>query len=586
MLVCMGAGAQVTEISDKGLYSIQFCRTYKDEILKVKSDLTHNKINETNTTTAAVFQFEADEESGVYYLKECSSGKYVYAYETTASTSASQTKIQLGNTTLPASDSETPKESLSRYKWVLSYVGSKGTYGTKLWTIKPKANMAVFWAVYGDSNANPVALYGSVTSGYDHYHFGFVQILNPTLGACIEAGYTASGITSAGYTLDQVAEYYKPTTLDKAGWPTTAAYNTFKTAINALADDAVVKTAYVSPYQTMCSTYTNPTIGAFYRIKDKDGKYLYATEAGQQLAIAATLTNPMSSVFYTANSASSLRFISFLNGYYIYTDYSGSNPVKLNTSVDSYTSYSLDHGASLSIANFPAGSLRFKHSYNSGNYYWYSYNGANIYSSPNQTENNTRGFYFEEVTSLPVTITTAQYATLYSPVALTIPSGVKAYTGKVVGSNLSLTEVSTTIPANTAVVLKADPEIAVNKTFYFPTTTSAAFSGENDLEGTTAAKAKTEGDLVLGNGTHGIGFYGLTGTTLAGFKAYLPAAKVSDARELRIVFADSETTGIESLTPTLSEGEGAQTIYDLQGRKVQKPSRGLYIINGKKVVIK
>ena len=191
-----------------------------------------------------------------------------------------------------------------------------------------------------------------------------------------------------------------------------------------------------------------------------------------------------------------------------------------------------------------------------------------------------------EVSTLPVTISTAQYATLYSPVALTIPSGVKAYTGVVNDDKLTLSEVETTIPANTAVVLKADPVINKSTTFNFETTTSEAFSGNNDLAGYPYAKTKDEGDLVLGNGTHGIGFYGLTGTTLAGFKAYLPAAKVSDARELRIVFADSETTGIESLTPTLSEGEGAQTIYDLQGRKVANPSRGMYIVNGKKGVIK
>jgi hypothetical protein len=48
-----------------------------------------------------------------------------------------------------------------------------------------------------------------------------------------------------------------------------------------------------------------------------------------------------------------------------------------------------------------------------------------------------------------------------------------------------------------------------------------------------------------------------------------------------------ETTDIDSLTPTLSKGEGV--VYDLQGRKVangQKPTaKGLYILNGKKVII-
>ena len=48
----------------------------------------------------------------------------------------------------------------------------------------------------------------------------------------------------------------------------------------------------------------------------------------------------------------------------------------------------------------------------------------------------------------------------------------------------------------------------------------------------------------------------------------------------------SKTTGIESLTPALSQGEGAW--YDLQGRKVSKDQmkKGIYILNGKKIVVK
>ena len=47
---------------------------------------------------------------------------------------------------------------------------------------------------------------------------------------------------------------------------------------------------------------------------------------------------------------------------------------------------------------------------------------------------------------------------------------------------------------------------------------------------------------------------------------------------------DDGTTSIKDLTPALSEGEGAW--YTLQGQRVAKPGKGLYIRNGKKVVIK
>ena len=44
------------------------------------------------------------------------------------------------------------------------------------------------------------------------------------------------------------------------------------------------------------------------------------------------------------------------------------------------------------------------------------------------------------------------------------------------------------------------------------------------------------------------------------------------------------TTSIKDLTPALSEGEGEW--YTLQGQRVAKPGKGVYIRNGKKVVIK
>ena len=69
--------------------------------------------------------------------------------------------------------------------------------------------------------------------------------------------------------------------------------------------------------------------------------------------------------------------------------------------------------------------------------------------------------------------------------------------------------------------------------------------------------------------------------SIKGFRAYfdLPAG----ANAPSISFEDT-TTGITSLTPALSEGEGA--VYNLNGQKVQNAQKGLYIVNGKKVVIK
>ena len=72
------------------------------------------------------------------------------------------------------------------------------------------------------------------------------------------------------------------------------------------------------------------------------------------------------------------------------------------------------------------------------------------------------------------------------------------------------------------------------------------------------------------------------------FRAYmkLPASE-SLARVLDLNFGEDGATGIGSLTPNPSPiGEGNVGFYDLQGRRVLYPKKGLYILNGKKVIIK
>ena len=79
-------------------------------------------------------------------------------------------------------------------------------------------------------------------------------------------------------------------------------------------------------------------------------------------------------------------------------------------------------------------------------------------------------------------------------------------------------------------------------------------------------------------------------------KAYLKV-KASEAKNQSTAYlargfafpGDGETTGIECITVTdesLHSNGNAEGIFDLQGRKVSKPTKGVYINNGKKVIIK
>ena len=144
------------------------------------------------------------------------------------------------------------------------------------------------------------------------------------------------------------------------------------------------------------------------------------------------------------------------------------------------------------------------------------------------------------------------------------------------GDQLTLTEVpNREIPAGKAVILKSSAA-TINLT---PATTSQTLDG-NQLQGTTAEMTGADGNIyVLNKGTNGVGFYKLSASgTIGANKAYLVGPTA--AREF---FLFDEATGIEM--PTAEDVNADAVFYDLQGRRVQNPTKGLYIVNGKKVFI-
>ena len=79
-------------------------------------------------------------------------------------------------------------------------------------------------------------------------------------------------------------------------------------------------------------------------------------------------------------------------------------------------------------------------------------------------------------------------------------------------------------------------------------------------------------------------FASYTGTTVKGFRAYLPVDNSTTGggdSSFRLVFGVS--TGIDTIG---NQPAQEQTVYDLSGRRVERAGKGLYIVNGKKVMIK
>ncbi len=174
----------------------------------------------------------------------------------------------------------------------------------------------------------------------------------------------------------------------------------------------------------------------------------------------------------------------------------------------------------------------------------------------------------------------AQYATVAAPVALNIPADVKAYTVKVDGEVAKLTEITGgVIPAGVAAVIE---KTGAGESYEFTFAPSGSTANANDLQGVyveTTIPAKNNA-YVLADGTKGVGFYLLSETerVLGANKAYLSIP--NDAAGVKAFVLDlGDLTGINS-----TEVAGEEVYYDLQGRRVLKPVKGIYVTkSGKKV---
>ena len=168
-----------------------------------------------------------------------------------------------------------------------------------------------------------------------------------------------------------------------------------------------------------------------------------------------------------------------------------------------------------------------------------------------------------------------EYASLFIPEKdLRIPEGVQAFTGKVNGSSLILTELTGWIPAGTAAILKA----SAGK-YQFKVTKCSPAVGENDLKGTAEAIAADGTQYVLAEKNGVVGFYKAEGTIPAG-KAYIEYTGAAGVKG----FVLDDATGIEEIHNAQCIMHNNNAIFDLSGRRVEKATKGIYLINGKKLM--
>lgn len=218
---------------------------------------------------------------------------------------------------------------------------------------------------------------------------------------------------------------------------------------------------------------------------------------------------------------------------------------------------------------------------NGGRKLYTQVNGSKYYTDAYDGNHNRCRFWLEKVQSLPVSVSAAGYATLYAPVALTIPENVQAYTASFADNKVTLTPIEGTIPANTGVVIEA-----AKGTYNFAITTTEA-TATSDLRGdvATANVDAASAAYILGKtDAQGVGFFKLNSTDRAikGGRAYYVAPNGGAAAAYLF---NGNVTGLEAIKTALNDANAP--VYDLSGRKVAKAVKGgLYIKNGQKFIVK
>lgn len=182
-----------------------------------------------------------------------------------------------------------------------------------------------------------------------------------------------------------------------------------------------------------------------------------------------------------------------------------------------------------------------------------------------------------------VSVSAAGYATYATNYNVIVPSDVEVMTVTVNEDNSTITlhevAASTVIPANTGILVKA-----AQGDYNFAVTSKEGTPLENNNL-VAATKAVTSDGVAkyfaltkLSDGKVGFAVV-KEGVNIPAGKAYL---KVPASTPAKFFGLDGEATGINSVKTAKAEG----AYYTLEGVKTTKPVKGIYIHNGKKIVVK
>ena len=201
-----------------------------------------------------------------------------------------------------------------------------------------------------------------------------------------------------------------------------------------------------------------------------------------------------------------------------------------------------------------------------------------------------------EETGYNLAVSAAGYATYFNSAnAFTMPADATGYVWNA-GNIADVYDPAQVVPANEPLVIEAP---AGNYALWFTTSKEETWksAGMNALEGTDVATDIPEDNdyyfyglsLNASSDPASVGFYWMNATgaafTNGAHKAYLKLDKNASAGSQAVngFPFNGTTTGIEQIE---AGADAKNAIYDLSGRRVNKAAKGIYILNGKKVLVK
>lgn len=451
-------------------------------------------------------------------------------------------------------------------------------------------NLALYVAPSNDPviNANDVDIACDDVSGSIDY-----SVSNEVQGGVLSASVPAnSWITLGTVTASEVSFTCSENSETTARTETVTLTYTYNTNETVTKDVTVTQAAYVAPAQPGNWVLTDladlTASDVFVIVGDNGNTYALANDAtgnSAPSAVAVTVVNNTLSGTIADNLKWNISGNANFGGYMFYPNGSTStwlystnqnNGVRVGTGDAKH--FTVEGGY---LTTTETNEQRYLGIYNSQDWRTYTNTTGNI-------TGQTFSFYklaVDAPANVTVTVTDAGMATFCSEYALDFTGkSVYAYKASVAGNNISFNRVYQ-IPARTGVLLRnpqggaASVEVPVISSA--DAITGNAFVGTLTTINPLTATSGSFTNYILFNGTEGLGFYQANDNIVGAGKAFLQVP--GEAKTFIAFEEEGEATGINNVNRETMTHNGC---YNLNGQRVENPTKGLYIVNGKKVVLK